>query len=626
MGVAGAAALALALVLPSLGRPVDDAWISLRYASNLADGLGLVWAPTQPIEGYSNLLWTLLVASGLALGAPLLPWVWAFALSSTAGTVLATAALARRLGGTPWAAACAALLVATSAMLRPWMGTGLETPLVALLLTTGLWASVAAPRRPMSALPWGLLAISRPEGAAFLFVPILAWLGPPSRWRGEVASHPTPGDPGRADGRPLLWALLLLGPLLAQLVHRVVMYGSLLPNTYTAKVDLSTGLFRVDGLRYLLAAVSYDPLLTATICVGAALALRRSPWLGLAVLPVLPASLLVYVSDGDSFGELRLLAPIVPGLAALAMAGLAPEASGAGGPARAFRSLRLAAAAAVALATSGFEASIVQIARVPRFEVATPLAAPWTRLQLRSDGGPDAAYFPGFSWPRLEVGWYLRVLAERLPIGGTFVFEDIGFASYTLRDATLLDARGLTWPAAARFARLDLSPTVDVRAMPEAQAFVEAFLAEDPALVFLTCPDEGFKSPPERALLPDPRFAQRWRLAARGPYLGGNGRVCLYERAGFVPAGPEAAVARYTRMATELPEVQDWQALLDAAARGADPAGPWRVSPDGTPAPTGEVAPPNLGAAAPGEHIRGAGEGEEARQRRIRARQQQRGL
>src|SRR2546423_9171815 len=41
----------------------DDAMISMRYGRNLAEGHGLVWNPGQaPVEGYTNLLWTLWMA------------------------------------------------------------------------------------------------------------------------------------------------------------------------------------------------------------------------------------------------------------------------------------------------------------------------------------------------------------------------------------------------------------------------------------------------------------------------------------------------------------------------------------------------------------------------------------
>ena len=46
----------------------DDAYISYRYAQNLVDGHGLIFNVGERVEGYSNLLWTLIVAGGIALG------------------------------------------------------------------------------------------------------------------------------------------------------------------------------------------------------------------------------------------------------------------------------------------------------------------------------------------------------------------------------------------------------------------------------------------------------------------------------------------------------------------------------------------------------------------------------
>src|SRR4029079_1216620 len=49
---------------------LDDAYITFRYARHLADGYGLgAWNRTgEHVEGYSSLLWTLLLAGGARLG------------------------------------------------------------------------------------------------------------------------------------------------------------------------------------------------------------------------------------------------------------------------------------------------------------------------------------------------------------------------------------------------------------------------------------------------------------------------------------------------------------------------------------------------------------------------------
>ena len=44
----------------------EDAYISFRYARNLVEGHGLVFNVGEKVEGYTNFLWTLLLAPGLA--------------------------------------------------------------------------------------------------------------------------------------------------------------------------------------------------------------------------------------------------------------------------------------------------------------------------------------------------------------------------------------------------------------------------------------------------------------------------------------------------------------------------------------------------------------------------------
>src|ERR1700733_14661069 len=47
---------------------IDDAYISFRYARNLAHGLGLVYNAGEHIEGYTNFFWTVLLAVGVKVG------------------------------------------------------------------------------------------------------------------------------------------------------------------------------------------------------------------------------------------------------------------------------------------------------------------------------------------------------------------------------------------------------------------------------------------------------------------------------------------------------------------------------------------------------------------------------
>src|SRR5207247_899918 len=66
------AALGVALpLLPQIlgGWLVDDAFISFRYAQHLVDGYGLVFNPGERVEGYTNFLWTMIMAAVIWIGA-----------------------------------------------------------------------------------------------------------------------------------------------------------------------------------------------------------------------------------------------------------------------------------------------------------------------------------------------------------------------------------------------------------------------------------------------------------------------------------------------------------------------------------------------------------------------------
>jgi hypothetical protein len=57
-----AGAIALVVLAFSHVWIVDDAYITFRYAHNLAEGRGLVFNEGEYVEGYTNFLWTVLMA------------------------------------------------------------------------------------------------------------------------------------------------------------------------------------------------------------------------------------------------------------------------------------------------------------------------------------------------------------------------------------------------------------------------------------------------------------------------------------------------------------------------------------------------------------------------------------
>ena len=128
----------------------DDAYITFRYARNLANGMGLRFNPTEspPVEGYSNFLWVVVCAVFEALG--LHPAQFAPALSHITAACLIilvyrTARITLQSG--PMPAAMAALFLAASPMFATWSSSGLETMPFALAMFLAFERLVLRPER-----------------------------------------------------------------------------------------------------------------------------------------------------------------------------------------------------------------------------------------------------------------------------------------------------------------------------------------------------------------------------------------------------------------------------------------------------------------------------------------------
>jgi hypothetical protein len=74
----------------------DDAFISFRYARNSADGLGPVWNAGERVDGYTNFLWTAILALTAKLGLPLPTTASWGGVAAALGVLAVTALLACR--------------------------------------------------------------------------------------------------------------------------------------------------------------------------------------------------------------------------------------------------------------------------------------------------------------------------------------------------------------------------------------------------------------------------------------------------------------------------------------------------------------------------------------------------
>jgi hypothetical protein len=228
------------------GRPCfslfDDAMVSMRYARNLAEGNGLVWNPGEaPVEGYTNLLWTLWM--GLVHLAPV-PESTVSLLVMLTGVVillvntLVTIAIARRLSGLPgWAAAASAALVAFHFPLVFWTLRGLEVGLLTLLVAMAI----------LFALRWeavgrvaDLIGVAAALAAGVLTRPDAVVPGV------VVAAYLTAGAEPRRRKRIVAATFgVLFGAAALHTAFRYAYYGDFFPNAYYLKL---TGVPLIDRL------------------------------------------------------------------------------------------------------------------------------------------------------------------------------------------------------------------------------------------------------------------------------------------------------------------------------------------------------------------------------------------
>lgn len=283
----------------------DDAMISLRYAWNLTHGRGLVWSSGERVEGYSNLLQTLLMALATAcldarravVAVQAAGVVWVVASALLAGAVareLSRASRAAALG------ACAMTLLYYP--LSFWSLLGMETALYATLLLGGVWAGLRARRRddraPLftAAALLGVATLARPES-----LPTAAALLGVALW-----------SRGRPSARDVATtAAIALAPFAAQTVFRLAYYGALTPNTYVLKmtgVPLAERL--ANGAKYL-AHFVIDAWPCLVVAAFGAWRTRRDGGAVVAVAVAAIAAVQVWVG-GDAWTYWRHLAPAMP--------------------------------------------------------------------------------------------------------------------------------------------------------------------------------------------------------------------------------------------------------------------------------------------------------------------------
>jgi arabinofuranosyltransferase len=291
----------------------DDAYITFRFARNLAQGNGLVFNPAEfpPVEGYSDFLW-LLLAFGLEL-LGLRPDQLLPVLSAGCGVavVVLTYKLARdrlNLGST--AAFLGAATVAASPAMGCWATSGLET-MPQVLLTLWLFERLVLIDDERDwLLPAALsvmLALLRTEGMGWVMVIVGVSVVARVLERHRLERHAQ---------RLLRMALPTLALFGAYQLWRFHYYGTWVPNTVLVKVAFGVPVL-ARGLKYVVLfwLTCLVPLLGLLAAVGLPRVIasggRRGRWVAVLLLALaFPTYAVLVGGDFMPFG--RLLLPGLP--------------------------------------------------------------------------------------------------------------------------------------------------------------------------------------------------------------------------------------------------------------------------------------------------------------------------
>jgi hypothetical protein len=207
---------------------IDDAFITIRYATHLAGGHGIVWnVGERPLEGFTGFLQMLLVAGAVKLGLDPMVFVKGLGLLMLVSTLVFMFYAGGRLC-TLLAGGAGALLVAATPMSIIHASSGLETASFAFGVMALATVAMLHLEKPTSIGRWGIciggfvLGLVRPEGVLVSAILLAAiWLT------------------GRHSETLLSWiAPVLLGILIPGLVYmgwRSTYFGDLLPNTFYVK-------------------------------------------------------------------------------------------------------------------------------------------------------------------------------------------------------------------------------------------------------------------------------------------------------------------------------------------------------------------------------------------------------
>lgn len=304
--LAGAIYLIVSAVVYKVGFPLDDAWIHLTFARNLAEHGQWAFRLGEPSAGSTSPLWSALLAIGFWLRLAPHAWTYLLGLSVLWALGIVSEATTRRL------------LPAYKPRL-PWIGffmivewhnlwaamSGMETLLHGLIVTTVLAALMTDSRRYLTlGLLTGLSVWVRPDGLTLL---------------GPVALTILLTEKGLTPRlRALVQYLIGFGVLFVfYLFFNLLIGGTPMPNTFYAKQAeyvVWQGRPIIDRLGELGLQLLVGPsfLLLPAVLMWTVRSVRKQAWGSLAALIWAIGYMLLYISRLPVYQHGRYVMPAMP--------------------------------------------------------------------------------------------------------------------------------------------------------------------------------------------------------------------------------------------------------------------------------------------------------------------------
>jgi arabinofuranosyltransferase len=284
-----------------MGFVVDDSYISFRYAENLAHGNGLVFNPGERVEGYSNLLWVLMLSLASKMRFRMVEA--AQTMGYLFGVLGVFLVWFLRPGKRGWPLP---LLLATSLPWLIWSVAGLETALYAVLLIgTAICLLRLKPQPNNGQNKWWL-------AAAGLLAALMVWTRPEGIMLALACGLAMALDERKIPRRTVfLWMAIPLAAWALQAGFRLFYYDDIFPNTYYAKDGWLLGRGVKRYTRFLLER-GLGIVFLLPVLAGFIPAWRRRPGALLAAAVFLAQSFFILKVGGDWMVMHRFFVPLLP--------------------------------------------------------------------------------------------------------------------------------------------------------------------------------------------------------------------------------------------------------------------------------------------------------------------------